>query len=352
MRRSVGFALAVGLAAALGLAVVSRAPVVPIGVAINENAALSASEGAMISVIQSYVTWHNGLDGTFKFRLETAAYRDDPTEALEDLSARGVRAVVGFPLSLEALTAASVADRLKLPVISPAASSSVLSGKDDWFFRVVEDSHGEGGQLGAFLSGLGAKNVVIYRSPYNDAYINQLVGDMIEASSLEVAGTAFYPNGNAPLSGDAILVAAEPSRTYWIVQDIAMNWPSVPVVLARWCQGSDFSLILNVPGADLYFSSNYDPSVIPEDPFTLFLSGERILDLGLFARHGAAAMAYLADVLEEDPGAKGESLRTMMKEPRSVEGPGWSLRVDEFGDAWADLKFYSLSEGLVREIER
>ena len=63
----------------------------------------------MLSVVQSYVTWHNSRGAPYRFRLEIATYKDDPAQALKDLAKRGAVAVVGFPLSLEAIVAAPVA---------------------------------------------------------------------------------------------------------------------------------------------------------------------------------------------------------------------------------------------------
>ena len=351
MIKRVIFAVLVSLAVVAGGVYATRVPTVTVGVAINDRAALSSSEGAMLSVIQSYVTWYNRKGSPLRIKLEIVTYRDDPTKALEDLAYRGAVAVVGFPLSLEAVVAVPVAERLGIPIISPAASSSALSGKDDWFFRVVEDSQGEGAQIGRFLESIGASTVAVYRSPYNDAYINQLIEDMVGHSAVSLGGSSSYPGGANALSGDAILVVAEPSRTYWIIQDILLHWPPVPVVLARWSQGSDFKTLLEIPDGYFYFASTYDPSVIPADPFTSFLTDEREMDLGLFARHGAAAMVYLTDVLEENPGARGEELRSMLAGPREVEAPGWRLNVDRFGDASADLKFFSLKDGAVSEVE-
>nr|WP_321500939.1 hypothetical protein [uncultured Dethiosulfovibrio sp.] len=345
------FAVLAVLTVVLVAIIAFRVPTVTVGVAINDRAALSASEGAMLSVIQSYVTWYNDQKRPLRLSLEIATYRDDPTEALESLASRRVAAVVGFPLSLEAVVAVPVAERLRLPVISPAASSSTFSGKEDWFFRVVEDSQGEGVQIGRFLSAIGSSKVAVYRSPYNDVYVNQLVEDVEEHSSVRVGGISSYPGGANDLSGDAILVVAEPSRTYWIIQDILLHWPPVPVVLARWSQGSDFKTLLAIPGGYFFFSSTYDPSEIPDDPFTTFLVAERDLDLGLFARHGAAAMAYLTDVLEENPKARGEALRSALSRPREVLAPGWRFNVDRFGDASADLKFFRLKDGAVSEVE-
>ncbi len=325
-------------------------PTVTIGVAVNDRAALSASEGVMLSVVQSYVTWHNSRGAPYRFRLEIATYKDDPAQALKDLAKRGAVAVVGFPLSLEATVAAPVARGLELPVISPAASSSALSGSDDWFFRVVQDSRGEGAQLSQLFQSLGVKDVAVYRSPYNDSYVDQLVDDIKSSSVAKISGISEYPGGNNSLSGDAVLIVAEPSRSYWIVQDVMLHWPPVPLVLSRWCQGSDFKTLLEIPDSTFYFASNYDPSVVPDDPFTSFLMSQRILDLGLFARQGGAAMAYLADVLEEDPRAKGERLRQLLSKPREVSAPGWKLSMDRFGDASAELKFFLLRDGEVSEV--
>lgn len=350
MKRPIVFVV-LSLAVIFSVIAMNWVPTVTIGVAVNDRAALSASEGAMLSVVQSYVTWHNGRGAPYRFRLEIASYKDDPTRALEELSSRGVVAVVGFPLSLEAVVAVPVAERLRLPIVSPAASSSALSGKEDWFFRVVEDSRGEGAQLGRLFHGLGARDVVVYRSPYNDSYVNQLVDDIKSSSPVRIKGVSSYPGGESSLSGDAVLIVAEPSRSYWIVQDIMLHWPPVPVVLSRWCQGSDFKNLLEIPDSSFYFASNYDPSRIPDDPFTSFLMGERVLDLGLFARQGGAAMAYLAAVFEEDPSAKGEELRSLMSKPREVSAPGWRLKMDSFGDASADLKFFLLKDGAVSEVK-
>nr|WP_255700531.1 hypothetical protein [Dethiosulfovibrio faecalis] len=270
---------------------------------------------------------------------------------MADLSRRGAAVVVGFPLSWEAAAAAEAAERFEIPVVSPAASSSVMSGRDDWFFRVVTDTDEEGKAMAMLMSFLGVEEPIVYRSPYNDAYVNNLVGDMKRLSDSVPSGLIVYPEvAGDYLSGDGVVIIAEPSRSYWILQDVLLHYPPVPIFLSRWSQVSDFHYFFDIAGADFYFSSAYDPTSIPEDDFVRFLLNEREVDMGVFSRYTVAAMTYLASVLDEDPRARGEELRVMLSRPRTVEGPGWTLKLNRYGDVESEIRVYRFNDGSVEEV--
>ncbi|EFC91233.1 hypothetical protein Dpep_1207 [Dethiosulfovibrio peptidovorans DSM 11002] len=327
-------------------------PVVIVGVAVNEEVAFSAPEGAMLSVIKSYVLWHNSSRGdSYRLQVEVATFGDDVAEAVKELSRRGAAVVVGFPLSWEAIAAAEAAERLEIPVISPSASSSAMSGRDDWFFRMITDADREVKALARLMSFLNLEGPIVYRSPYNDAYVNSLLEDMRRLSDSIPSGVVVYPEmAGDSLSGDGVVIIAEPSRSYWILQDVLLHYPPVPIFLSRWSQVSDFRYFFDIVGAEFYFSSVYDPTSIPEDDFLRFLLDEREVDMGVFSRYTVAAMKYLSSVFDENPKARGEELRSMLARPRTVDGPGWTFKLNRYGDVESEIRVYRFKNGSVEEV--
>lgn len=343
----------VGVVAIFGLLFYKLStPVVIIGVAVNEKVAFSAPEGAMLSVIKSYVLWHNSSRGdSYRLQVEVATFGDDVAEAVNELSGRGAAVVVGFPLSWEAAAAAEAAERFEIPVVSPSASSSAMSDRDDWFFRMATDTDKEGKALARLMSFLNLDGPIVYRSPYNDAYVNSLVEDLERLSDTTPSGVVVYPDmAGDSLSGDGVVIIAEPSRSYWILQDVLLHYPPVPIFLSRWSQVSDFQYFFDIAGADFYFSSVYDPTSIPEGDFVRFLLNEREVNMGVFSRYTVAAMTYLASVLDEDPRARGKELRVMLSRPRTVEGPGWTLELNRYGDVESEIRVYRFKDGSVEEV--
>lgn len=83
-----------------------------------------------------------GIDGR---RIE-GVIKDDAQDAeraaraTEELAAAKVAAIIGPMTSAMADPVLAVASRAGIPVISPTATTSVLSGKDDFFLRVISDN--------------------------------------------------------------------------------------------------------------------------------------------------------------------------------------------------------------------
>jgi hypothetical protein len=201
------------------------------------------------------------------------------------------------------------------------------------------------------MSFLNLEGPIVYRSPYNDAYVNSLVEDMKRLSDSIPSGVVVYPDmAGDSLSGDGVVIIAEPSRSYWILQDVLLHYPPVPIFLSRWSQVSDFQYFFDIAGAEFYFSSVYDPTSIPEDDFLRFLLDEREVDMGIFSRYTVAAMTYLSSVFDENPRVRGEELRSMLARPRSVKGPGWTFELNRYGDVETEIRVYRFKDGSVEEV--
>ncbi|NIP49758.1 MAG: amino acid ABC transporter substrate-binding protein, partial [Gammaproteobacteria bacterium] len=67
---------------------------------------------------------------------DVSMHKETALHAVRNLSAEKVSAIIGPMTSQTAVAILPEINRLKIPLISPTASTNQLSGQDDYFFRV------------------------------------------------------------------------------------------------------------------------------------------------------------------------------------------------------------------------
>jgi eukaryotic-like serine/threonine-protein kinase len=140
-----------------------------------------------------YVAQHefNGAKHTFLLRILIANAGSDVKEnnigavsqqivqiAQKDATVVGV---IGWPNSSSILDAVSIFAHAKLPIISPQASSDVLTGISPYFFRIVSPNRSQTEVAANFMKNtLHVKNPVVFVDP-SEAYSQNLASDFENA---------------------------------------------------------------------------------------------------------------------------------------------------------------------------
>ncbi len=330
-------------------------PVVTLGVAYSVAPESVIPEGRMVSAIKAYVDWHNGKDEGFRFRLVLERYLDDPSEAISSLRKKGAQVVVGFPFSQQAIAARDSAEKLKIPVLSTVASTTELSGLDDWFFRVKEDFDQETSLMASLMDSLGLESVVGVWSGNNYPYAVGSVKEVVSKSDAAFTGLFHFPKDCSFLDEysfevpDGVLIYADPSVSYWAVQYVTSLWPQSVIFVSRWSLLENHHLT-NIAGLEFYYTEAFNPTEKVHGDFADYWRSVTSQDFSLMVRYGYCAMEYLSSVFREGPSLSGQSLRSVMSKPREIRSLGWTVRTDKFGDVVSDSRVYLLKDAAFREV--
>lgn len=332
-------------------------PVVRIGVAYNVAPYAMIPEAKMLASVKAYADWHNSMKGRFRYEIISREYRDDPKEAMEYLKSHGARVIVGFPFSQGAIAAAEVANGgLKVPVLSTIASTPILSGRDDWFFRTREDFSYETEQMARLIEKLGVKRLAAFWSGDNPAYAEESSKAIISKISASIVGVFRFSDdchsldfaGSVPL--DMVLIYAEPAVSYWVMDFVRARWPDAALFLSRWSLFESSGHIEDMDGIKFYFSEVYDPTDFGEGGFHSYWRSLTSMKLGASVRYTYGAMALLSLAFNDDPRASGSDLREALSIPRSVESLGWTFDTDVYGDVSSNNRFFLFDDGSYREV--
>lgn len=330
-------------------------PVVTLGVAYSVAPESVISEGRMVSAIKAYVDWYNGMKREFRYRLVLERYTDDPRDAISNLRARGAQVVVGFPFSQQALIAREAADRLKIPVLSTVASTTELSGLDDWFFRVKGDFAQETSLMASLMGYLDLESVVGIWSGNNYSYAVGSMTQILSKSGVDFTGLFRFPEDCGFLdergleAPDGVLIYADPSVSYWAVQYVRALWPKSRIFMSRWSLMENHHLT-KIAGLEFYYTEAFNPTDDVYGDFVDYWRSITSKDLSVMIRYSYCAMEYLSSVFKDSPSLSGLRLKEAMSGPREVQSMGWTVRTDAFGDVLPGSKVYLFKDLHFREV--
>ncbi len=300
-----------------------------------------------------------GIEGR-KLRLEVRDYASDNAAlpaVLGNLASAGAVAVVGAYTSSSVDAALPVLEGLGLPLISPAATATNLSGKEDLFFRTIMSSERDPLVLADLMRerNLG-RALVVYSGrnlSYAEAYIaplRSLIAVVDEISFLSVGDIDFTRVERArsgPAGYQAVVIVASPLDTGTVAQELATRGLSAPLFISGWA-GSDE---LFRAGGSAVDGALFVHQVDPGDPA---LDGFRKRYAEAFSEapgYGAIetwdSLLFLAEALRLSIG-KGISLREALSSIRSFEGAAGAIAMDAFGDAHRALYIKEARGGTMR----
>ncbi|MEI8130883.1 MAG: ABC transporter substrate-binding protein [Leptolinea sp.] len=284
------------------------------------------------------------------------------------LIAAGVVAIIGHFTSDQTMVGYSVAEAKGVVLLSATASTSLLSGKNDLFFRTVASTDAMGRGLASYIHGKrGIARIATIHDLDNKTYAEPLLRSFLESfTSLggEVIDQLEFSAAKAPdysplvddlkkTDAAGVLIIASPYDTAMIAQTISLKkWQPV-LFISSWAQGQALfqSGGQTVEGMEtvMAFDSN-DPS----PALAQFKSTyeKRFSAAPIFTgMEGYETMRLLAAALQKTNGNSdglAESLAGMQK----FEGLTGPISMDKFGDVIRPLVIQKVKDGKFETIEK
>lgn len=287
---------------------------------------------------------------------------DDPdvaADAVRDLHKAGVAAIIGPNISAIAVGMLPVVNELEVVAISPTASSLVLSGQDDYLFRInwttrdnamiYANRYLERG-VGRMAVALDANNIVFTQSWLDEFRVTFEGGggtiaavDTFDAS--DARGFAETASVLLAAEPEAILLVANSVDTAQLAQQIRKHDTGTLLIAAEWA-ASEYLLQLGgraIEGLELVQS--YDRSD-GSARYTRFRDAYRARfadDPGYssLAAHDAATMLFAALAQKGDT----QPLKQALIEIGAVQGLQQMVRFDAGGDAQRSAFFVVVRDG-------
>jgi ABC-type branched-subunit amino acid transport system substrate-binding protein/outer membrane protein assembly factor BamD (BamD/ComL family) len=172
------------------------APRYYLGALLPQSGQLSFFGDRVLKGIQLAVHQHNLQNPDNRVELlvrDTEGSPEKAAAALDELAAKGIVAAVGPLLTKEAEAIAPKLDKLKIPVITPAASGEGIGRLSPWLFRNALTNSNQAAAAARFALGLNLKKFVIFYP--DDAYgkdLTRLFTQELERKA-EILATVGYP---------------------------------------------------------------------------------------------------------------------------------------------------------------
>lgn len=294
----------------------------------------------------------------------------DPERAadlLNQLFDAGAPAVIGGVTTEEALAMVEVADRRDRVLLSPSASSPLLSGISSNFYRVFPSDFLEGTKMGHFAAEtLGVDRVVIVAAESQYAKgIQQVFRDEVQRVGGEVLEVIEYPRNTADLGGviervmtlspDGVYLADYADGLVTLIQGLEERGFDGQILTTSSIAAPE---VLERIGDTLegvkFTQSNYD--VTSEEPhiqqFVEAYEARYDKTPDLYAAHGYDAMRVYARALAEGGGRRPSEFWQGMKGLTNFPGVTGTIQFDEQGDVQKFPRVYIIRDGEFVDFDR
>jgi len=285
-----------------------------------------------------------------------------------ELIEKGVVAIIGHATSAQTIAGLSITNPAHVVMLSPTASTAELSGKDDYFLRVIQPLFERAGGLAqhAYLR-RGVQRLAVIYDTRNAAYVQSFSKTFVEKyRSLggKVSGEAGYSSAKRtdfdPLlaklrasKADGLLIIASDNDTAIIAQRARLIGWKAPLFTSAWAQTE--TLIKNggeaVEGMDL--EQTY--SLNSQAPDFLDFKARYQQQFGRAPSFGASlgyeAAVVLAAALEKC-GGKAEGVRQALLETRDFKGLVDNFSIDKYGDVVRPFYLGTIRDGKYADIDR
>jgi len=261
-------------------------------------------------------------------------------EAIKDLIAQNVVAIIGEGCSSASVAALPAANNAKIPMISPSASSTTLTRPDDYFFRVVPSDNFQGAFMAQAIYDRGIRKVAVFytNEPYGSS-MNAVFREKFEALGGKVVATASAEPDVIDLTTQMkTLAAAKPEAMF-----IAPN--SVVSATAAMKLAREAGIAAPFFGADIMYDStiiNNNPAVAEGLTISSFPTGTKAFKQSLLNEYGKSEQLYAApqayDIVHilqialQRGATTGEEIKDMLPQITLSDGVSGFARFDVNGE--------------------
>jgi len=285
-----------------------------------------------------------------------------------ELIGKGVVAIIGHATSGQTIAGLSVTNPAHVVMISPTTSTAELSGKDDYFLRVIQAlSERAGGLAQHVYQQRGVQRLAIIHDTHNAAYVQSFKKAFVEkyrslgGQVTDEAGFSSEERTNFdPIltqlrtsKADGLLIIASDNDTAIIAQRTRLIGWNAPLYMSAWAQTE--TLIKNggqaVEGMDL------------EQTYPMNSQAPAFLDFkaryqqrfgrapSFSASFGYETVLVLAGALQKS-GGKAAGLRQALLETSDFQGLVDTLSFDTYGDVVRPFFLGTIRDGRYVDIER
>ncbi|MCX8027102.1 MAG: ABC transporter substrate-binding protein [Thermodesulfovibrionales bacterium] len=206
-------------------------------------------DGALLAVEE--INKNKGINGR-QVDLIIKDNRYNFKQALENINSlieEGSIVLIGPATSSQAMNLLPIINEKKVLTISPSASSSLLTGKDDYFIRVRQSNRDDAQMLGSYAKKIGINSISFIYDNTNLIYTNDFIDNFI--SSFGTSNTTYsipfdpdvvnFKNLASHIvsyKSDAVLIIAEIYSTALLIQNLRKLDKKVVIFSSPWAKSN------------------------------------------------------------------------------------------------------------------
>ena len=301
----------------------------------------------------------------------TLLVRDDRQDAEvaarvnQELIDAGVVAIVGHMTSAMSVSSAPIINNRKVVMVSPTTSTNILSGQDDYFFRVYPPSAKAAAQLARFSAQTkGLSRIAAIYDIENRAYTEdyfQHFRTAFERAGGEVSWIRTFRSGEADMAEiaaellaenvDGLFLNAGSLDTALLCQQLERLDSKLPIVTTEWAMTNDLIRLGGSAVVGTVFSHTFD-RYNSSEIYTTFRQAfaKRFgYEPGFAAAHAyeAATVVFTALLRNSDPSKLKQTIVNIGK----FAGLQGSIEFDRFGDPGREHLFTTIQDGRFVRLE-
>jgi len=289
---------------------------------------------------------------------------DDDCNALQFfgkcLAQQGVKAIIGHMTSGMAELTVPFTNANRLLLISPTISTDDLTGRDDYFLRVIPSNAVQGRNLAKTAAKVaGAHRITVIFDALNDSFARPIIAAFDETFRAEGGGLvrteSFTGQGDferlvqllQQTDTDGILLIASASDAGMFCQHQKKAGLDLPVFLPMWAMTNDFIAMGGAAVEGAYLISQEDSS--SENPayqrFRQRYSAKHGMEPTFAAILSYEATMVLAEGMRSAKELSAEGIKAAIIETKTFQGLQQPIVIDRFGDAAGSYYLYRVQGG-------
>jgi branched-chain amino acid transport system substrate-binding protein len=305
---------------------------------------IDTSLGNEINLFARYYQDTNPKVGlrSLRFIIENPpATREAVRAAYSRLDDRGVSMIIGGVLSKDGTWLAEAAAESGIPTFGVTASSALLSGKKDGFFRLSPSNDAQARAVARTFTEKGCQRLMLVTSSSNATYVEPYIGMLAAHFPAEILKVPFSTTELLAREIDSFapegLFAILPAKDLIQVINLARERGDDYLIGSASWGSTEILSLYSGPALDgvLFFMLGLDDL---KGKYKTEISGfEAKYDMT--ATNGSFYLVSILHIIQEALQAAGparKALKTWLEIPRSYDTAYGPLSIDEFGDCVTD----------------
>ncbi|MCS5420618.1 MULTISPECIES: ABC transporter substrate-binding protein [Psychrilyobacter] len=286
-------------------------------------------------------------------------------KAAHELIDKKVAAIIGPLTSKMALVINKIGTERKMLTISPTASSTELSGIDDYFIRLISSE----GNIAAFAAKISKEHfnmkkvLIIYSgenntlaSSFKNVYLENFLTDDSDANNVYIKTMndpveSYFPGIKDKIDG--VLLIESPMDAAETVKNIRQLDIDIPILSSDWGFHKDFIVYGGKYIEGTYFINDYDENFSGEafQRFKKKYQENFNKNINAASLYGYEGLNILSAALKRDKNMSSEELKKEILSPGSNKfflKPG---KFDRYGDREKEISIFQIKNKKFKKID-